>query len=54
VRANQYSVLPASVRAHSRRMNIPARKPLRTAIEEHGGKIIGGEIRAAIQRETLA
>jgi hypothetical protein len=54
IRANQYSVLPASVRAHSKRMNIPARKPLRTAIEEHGGKIIGTEIRNAIQKETLA
>lgn len=49
VRANQYSVLPGSVRAHSRKMNVPARKPLRTAIEEHGPKILGESIRKGVK-----
>jgi hypothetical protein len=45
VRANQYSVLSSSVRAHSKRMKVSARKPLRTAIEQHGANIIGKAIR---------
>lgn len=45
IRANQYSVLPGSVRAHARAMKIPKREPLATAIREHAGRIIGAEIR---------
>lgn len=47
--ANQYSVLPQSVRAHSRTLKIPARKPLATAIQEHGAEIIGAEISKALR-----
>lgn len=50
IRANRYSVLPHSVRAHSKKLNIPARKPLRTAIEEHAGTILGAEIDKAVTR----
>lgn len=40
---------PISVRAHMRKMKVPARMPLRTAIEEHGGAILGAEISKAIR-----
>lgn len=49
IRANQYSVLAHSVRAHTRKLNIPARAPLRTAIEELGPQILGAEISKAIK-----
>ena len=42
-----YSVLPQSVRAHSKVVKIPARMPLATAITEHGETIIGREIERA-------
>jgi hypothetical protein len=42
-----YTVLPQSVRAHSKTLKIPARQPLATAIREHGQAIIGGEIAKA-------
>ncbi len=54
IKKKNLSRLEQSVRAHTKRMKVPARRPLRTAIEEHGGKIIGGKIRQAIQRETLS
>jgi hypothetical protein len=43
------SRLEQSVRAHSRRVKIPARRPLRTAIEEHATEILGAEIRKAVK-----
>lgn len=49
VRANQFSVLPGSVRAHARKVNIPARKPMRTAIEQHGARILSAAIKAALK-----
>ena len=49
VRANQFSVLSGSVRAHSKQMRIPARKPLRTAIEQHGPTIMGEAIRKGVK-----
>lgn len=49
VRANQFSMLEQSVRAHTRRMDVPARMPLRTAIEEHSARIMGQELARAIR-----
>lgn len=49
IRANQFSLLPQSVRAHSRKMTIPARGPLRAAITEHAEAIIGPEITKAVK-----
>lgn len=53
IRANQFSVLPGSVRAHSKRLNIPARAPLRTALSQHAEKILTAEIKTALKRATL-
>lgn len=43
-----YSVLEQSVRAHSKKMKVPRRAPLRTGIEEHSVRILGGAIHKAI------
>jgi hypothetical protein len=48
IRANRFSLLEQSVRAHSRKVSIPARRPLRTAIEKHSARIIGLELTRAI------
>lgn len=53
VRANRFTLLEQSVRAHSRKVNIPARQPLRTAIEEHSARILGLELRRAIDSFQL-
>jgi len=44
------SRLEQSVRSHKRHLKIPARRPLRTAIEEHAETIIGGQVHGAITR----
>ena len=44
------SRLEQSVRSHKRHLKIPARRPLRTAIEEHAAPIIGGQVHGAITR----
>lgn len=41
IRANQFSLLEQSVRAHKKRMKIPRREPLATAIREHSVRIMG-------------
>ncbi|MBK1884102.1 hypothetical protein JIN85_16905 [Luteolibacter pohnpeiensis] len=46
------SRLEQSVRAHTRKVNIPERRPLRTAIEQHSSRIIGAAIDKAFR--TLA
>ena len=43
-----YSVLEQSVRGHSKQMKIPKRAPLRTGIEEHSARIIGGAANRAM------
>lgn len=50
IRANQFSVLPTSVRAHTRKMKVPARKPLATAITQHGGATFGREISKEVRK----
>lgn len=52
IRANSYSVLPQSVRAHSKKLKIARRAPLRTGIEQHGEKILGDAIRAGLKQIT--
>jgi hypothetical protein len=53
IRANRFTLLEQSVRAHSRKVNIPARQPLRTTIEEHSARILGLELRRAIDSFKL-
>lgn len=50
VRANQYSVLPQSVRAHSKKMKIAARAPLATAINQHGEAFLSEAIAAGVKQ----
>lgn len=45
-----YSVLEQSVRAHTRKVNIPRREPLMTAISEHSARIFN----AAITRGAMS
>jgi hypothetical protein len=40
---------PISVRAHTRKMKVAARMPLRTAIEQHAGTIVGAAISKALR-----
>lgn len=44
-----YSVLEQSVRAHSKKLNIPARMPLMTAIGQHSQRIIAIALDRAIK-----
>ncbi len=50
IRANKFSVLPGSVRAHSKKLKIAARAPLRTALEEHSATILGAAIDAGVKQ----
>jgi len=43
------SRLEQSVRAHSRKLNIPARAPFQNAIADHGQRLVVNSIRQAIQ-----
>lgn len=48
IKKRNMSRLEQSVRAHTRHLKIIARMPLRTAIEEHAERIIGGEVGKAV------
>lgn len=48
IRANQFSLMPQSVRAHTRQMKVPERRPLRTAVEDHSVRILGQAVQRAI------
>lgn len=55
IRSNQFSLLPQSVRAHTRKVTIPKRAPLATAITQHGEAILGAEISKVINNpESLS
>lgn len=41
---------PISVRSHTRKMKVPARKPLATAITQHGGETFGAEISKEVRK----
>jgi hypothetical protein len=43
------SRLEQSVRAHKRNVTIPARKPLRTGIEQHSMRVLGASISKAVK-----
>lgn len=49
IKKRNMSRLEQSVRAHTKDLNIAARAPLSTAIEEHGARIIGEEIRRTVK-----
>lgn len=46
------SRLEQSVRAHKRNVKIPARRPLRTGIEQHSSRVLGAAITKAIKTLT--
>jgi hypothetical protein len=52
VKKRGYSVLPQTVRGHSRRVDIPKRAPLAAAIEEHGNTILGNAIKSGIRKQA--